>query len=85
MIGVDLLCCTRCGEWHWRCSAQVVEGQLSTRTLGILAGVVGSALGAWLWTTQRGSRTSTQVPAPRDHGTVIFDNTPLAEDSEAII
>jgi hypothetical protein len=62
-----------------------VEGQLSTRTLGILAGVVGSALGAWWWTTQRGSRTSTRVPVSRDHGTVIFDNTPMAEDSEAII
>ena len=47
---------------------------MSKRTYGILAGVIGSAVGAWWW--------SRQQPAVRasadgsDKGTVIFDNTP---------
>lgn len=44
---------------------------MSKRTYGILAGVIGSAVGAWWWTRQR------QVPGrTRSRGTVIFDNTP---------
>lgn len=52
------------------------EGRLSKRTYGILAGVIGSALGAW-WYNRYRSRGSMPV---RDHGTVIFDNTPTASD-----
>jgi hypothetical protein len=53
--------------------------------MGILATVVGSAIGAWWWSTQRGSRASrTFVPA-RERGTVIFDNTPMVSDSEGVI
>jgi hypothetical protein len=57
---------------------------VSRRTLGILATVVGSAVGAWWLATQRGSRTSRTLPA-RERGTVIFDNTPVASDTEGII
>jgi hypothetical protein len=46
--------------------------------------MVGSALGAWWWTTQRRSRVSISQRA-RDRGTVIFDNTPVAGDAEPII
>ena len=46
---------------------------MSTRTYGILAGVIGSALGAW-WYSRRRAEPST-TPA-RERGTVIFDNTP---------
>ena len=46
---------------------------------------MGSAVGAWWYTTQRRPRvTGTLVPA-RQHGTVIFDNTPVASDTDAII
>ncbi len=54
---------------------------VNRRTLGILAGVVGSAIGAWWWTSQRASRTPVaRVPA-RERGTVIFDNHTAAGDS----
>ncbi|MEO6237563.1 MAG: hypothetical protein ABIQ52_11240 [Vicinamibacterales bacterium] len=53
---------------------------MSRQTLGILAGVVGSAIGAWWWTSQRASRAVARVPA-RDRGTVIFDNHTAASDS----
>ena len=48
---------------------------MSRRTYGILAGVIGSALGAWWYSRRRvpgGGRTNI------DRGTVIFDNTPTA-------
>ena len=60
------------------------EAFVSTRTLGILATVVGSALGAWWWTTQQRSRTTRQLLPARDHGTLIFDNTPTAADEGVI-
>jgi hypothetical protein len=45
-----------------------------------------SAFGAWWWTTQRRSRgTAVLTEKTRDHGTVIFDNTPTAADTEAVI
>lgn len=57
---------------------------MSKRTLGILASLVGSALGAWWVVNQR--RTRSAVPSPaRDHGTIIFDNTPTAADVDAIL
>jgi hypothetical protein len=46
---------------------------VTTRTYGILASVIGSALGAWWYSRHRTTHRST-----RDHGTVIFDNTPTA-------
>jgi hypothetical protein len=49
------------------------EDVLSTRTYGILAGVIGSAIGAWWWARQRGASTTV---AERERGTVIFHNTP---------
>jgi len=48
---------------------------MSRRTYGILAGVIGSALGAWWYSRRRAlvaGRTNT------DRGRVIFDNTPTA-------
>lgn len=45
---------------------------MSRRTYGILAGVVGSALGAW-WYARRRSAAREGV-----RGTVIYDNTPSA-------
>jgi hypothetical protein len=47
---------------------------LSRQTYGILAGVIGSAVGAWFWSRQR-SRTATASASHR-RGTVIFHNTP---------
>ena len=58
---------------------------MSKRTLGILATVVGSAFGAWWLTSQRRSRPAAALLPARDHGTVIFDNTPVASDVDAII
>ena len=55
---------------------------MSTRTLGMLAIVVGSTLGAWWLVTQQRSRGTRQVS---DRGTVIYDNTPLAADIDAMI
>lgn len=46
---------------------------MNRRTYGILAGVIGSALGAWWYSRRRGS-TRDAI----DRGTVIFDNTPRA-------
>jgi hypothetical protein len=59
---------------------------MSIRTYSILASVIGSALGAWWWNRQRCARNSQLTPA-REHGTVIYDNTPTAADtaSEGII
>lgn len=58
---------------------------MSTRTYGILAGVIGSALGAW-WYSRRRTAAPSLTPT-RDHGTVIFDNTPTATplSSEGIL
>ena len=55
---------------------------MSRRTYGILAGVIGSALGAWWY-----SRRRTLAGAGADRGTVIFDNTPTATplSSEGIV
>ena len=50
-----------------------------------MAGVVGSALGAWWWTTQRRPRESSSIVSVRERGTVIFDNTPTPSDVDAII
>lgn len=57
---------------------------MTKRTLGIVAGVVGSALGAWWLTAQRRGRGRMSEPS-RNRGTVIFDNTPVPTDVDAII
>lgn len=48
---------------------------MNNRTFGILAGVIGSALGAW-WYTRHRSTTTQSLTQPRQRGEVIFDNTP---------
>jgi len=50
-----------------------------------MAGVVGSALGAWWWTTQRRSHSDLSKASRRERGTVVFDNTPTPSDVDAII
>ncbi|HET7697257.1 MAG TPA: hypothetical protein VFK57_16205 [Vicinamibacterales bacterium] len=57
---------------------------MTTRTLGILATVFGSAVGAWWLTQRRSRRAGLQTTAP-ERGTVIFDNTPVASGAEGII
>jgi len=56
---------------------------MSRRTYGILAGVIGSALGAW-WYSRRRIGTAGNG---RERGTVIYDNTPSATplSSEGLI
>jgi hypothetical protein len=61
------------------------EERMSKRTFGILAGVVGSAVGAWFWNRQRLARRHMQRPTPAwDHGTVIFHNTPQPVEGDII-
>ena len=48
---------------------------MNNRTFGILAGVIGSALGAW-WYSRRLSTPTQSLTPPRQRGEVIFDNTP---------
>lgn len=57
---------------------------MTKRTFGILATVVGSAMGAW-WLTQRRSRLARLTGERPDRGTVIYDNTPTATGIEGII
>ena len=59
-------------------------GFVTKRTLGILATMVGSAVGAWWLTTYRRTRAFRTTPE-RARGTVIFDNTPVASDTDAIL
>jgi hypothetical protein len=54
---------------------------MSRRTLGILASVAGSAIGAWWWISRRASSTAGRRLPARDRGTVIFDNHATALDS----
>jgi hypothetical protein len=49
---------------------------MTTRTYGLLAGVLGSALGAWWYSRRR--RLSNGSPSSNGRGTVIYDNTPTA-------
>jgi hypothetical protein len=51
---------------------------VTTRTYGILASVIGSALSAWWWTRRRSLRARPTGERSRDRGEVIFDNTPTA-------
>lgn len=47
---------------------------MTNRTYGILAGVLGSALGAW-WYSRRRAASLTDAP---DRGVTIYSNTPTA-------
>jgi hypothetical protein len=51
---------------------------MSRRAFGILATVVGSAIGTWWWTQHRSKMASRTMTPARERGTVIFDNTPTA-------
>jgi hypothetical protein len=54
---------------------------MNSRRYGILAGLIGSALGAW-WYSRHRTAARGLTPA-REHGTVIFDNTPAASPVSA--
>jgi hypothetical protein len=58
-----------------------VEVNVSRRTLGILATVAGSAIGAWWWSSRRASSTAVRRLPARDRGTVIYDNHATVLDS----
>jgi hypothetical protein len=58
------------------------EGSVSRRTMGVLASVIGSAVGAWWWTRQRAAARARQIGPER--GTVIFDNTPTAAEGPVL-
>ena len=47
---------------------------MSTRTYALIAGAIG--LSAWWWSR---NRSVAHGPAARPRGTVIYDNSPLAE------
>ena len=49
---------------------------MTTKTYGLLAGVIG--LGAWWYSRRRGS--SNRTNRIQERGTVIFDNTPTASE-----
>lgn len=58
---------------------------MSKRTLGILAGMVGSAVGAWWFARQRSMRRPLQRLTPaREHGEVIFHNTPTVVEGDIL-
>jgi hypothetical protein len=61
------------------------EALVNRRTLGILASVVASGFGAWWLVTQRRSRVSSSTTAAEDRGDIIFRNTPVPSESEALI
>jgi uncharacterized membrane protein len=61
-----------------------VEGFVNKRTFGLLAGVIGSAVGAWWWAKHRAALANRHLTPARERGTVILDNTPTASP-EAII
>ena len=71
--------------WHFDCDLQGEGGtRLNKRTLGILAGVVGSAIGTWWWARQRTASSNARNMAAGDHGTVIYRNTPTAAVSDVL-
>jgi hypothetical protein len=57
---------------------------LTKRTLGIFAGVVSSAFGAWWWSRLRPARSGRQLTPARERGTVIYDNTPAATETGVV-
>lgn len=53
---------------------------MSKRTFGLMAGVLGSAVGAWLWSRQRSNARAAGLTPARDHGTVIYHNNPTVAE-----
>jgi hypothetical protein len=51
----------------------------------MLMAILGSALGAWWVVQQRARGTRSAASSASDRGTVIFDNTPRAADTDAVI
>lgn len=56
---------------------------MSRRTIGILTGILGSAVGAWWWARQRAA-SNRELGRLRERGTVIFDNTPTTAPEAAL-
>lgn len=54
----------------------------TTRTIGLVASLVSSAVGAWYWIRHR--RTSRSLTPAREHGTVILDTTPQASEQSPL-
>jgi len=58
---------------------------MTPRTIGLLAGIVSSAVGAWFWARAYARhRGSSGLTPARDRGTVIFDNTPTAPNEQPL-
>jgi hypothetical protein len=58
---------------------------VTRRTYGILASVIGSAVGAWWYVRRRQAGSlNGRNGGNRDRGRVIFDNTPTAVETPAI-
>jgi hypothetical protein len=57
---------------------------LNKRTLGIIASVVGSALGTWWWARQRTAGHARIMASAGDRGTVIYRNTPTAAPGDVL-
>ena len=72
-----------CTPRHRTC-VFVAGGIVTTRTLGILATAIGSAIGAWWWTRLQNAAARRRLTPPRERGTVIFDNTPAANSEAAL-
>jgi hypothetical protein len=51
----------------------------------MLMAILGSALGAWWAIQQRGRALRGAAGQAHDRGTVIFDNTPRASNTDAVI
>ncbi len=73
-------------RWHSDCEANGAGGTgVNKRTFGIITGIIGSAFGAWFWTKRRGGAQNAAPLTPaREHGTVIFDNTPTAVEGNPL-
>jgi hypothetical protein len=56
---------------------------MNRRLIGLIA-VMGSALGAWWWTSAQ-RRARMPQASVGERGTVIFHNAPLASDVDAIV
>ena len=58
---------------------------MNRRTLGIIAGVIGSAVSTWWFMRQRTAQSNArQSNAARNRGTVIFHNTPTVVDPQVL-